>query len=339
MHSPEYVKTSLAAAMTLGLKDGSFFRDAHLRALNLLLTYSEGCAANCAYCGLSRSRRQEDTFIRVAWPVYAVEEIVRRSLPLRDQLQRVCVSMVTHPRALADLCTIIAVVRGRTPFPVSALVTPTGLDAKQSFAQIRAAGADKVGIAVDASSQPLFELYRGAGVGGPHRWPDYWAAVEEAVRVFGRTNVGIHLIVGLGESEYEAVATIQKAHSLGAATHLFSFFPEKGTSLDGRGQPPLGGYRRVQLARYLINGGLSALERMAFNSAGQVVGFGNDGLDLDKIIAGGEPFRTSGCTGADGEVACNRPYGNERPSQPLRNFPFAPEPEDIKDIRAQIIQY
>lgn len=339
MHSPEYVKTSLAAAMTLGLKEGSFFRDARLRALNLLLTYPEGCAANCAYCGLSRSRRRDETFIRVAWPVYAVEEIVRRALLVRDQLQRVCVSMVTHPRALADLCEIIAVVRGRTPFPVSALVTPTGLDVKQCFAQIRTAGADKVGIAVDASSQPLFEQYRGSGVGGPHRWPAYWASVEEAVHVFGRGNVGIHLIVGLGESEYEAVAAIQKAHSLGAATHLFSFFPERGTNLDGREQPALGAYRRVQLARYLINSSLSALERMNFNSAGQVVGFGGDGPDLDRVIAGGEPFRTSGCTGADGAVACNRPYGNERPSQPIRNFPFAPDPADIADIRAQIAQY
>ncbi len=339
MHSPEYVKTSLAAAMTLGLKEGSFFRGARLRALNLLLTYPEGCAANCAYCGLSRSRRRDETFIRVAWPIYGVKEIVRRSLLIRDQLQRVCVSMVTHPRALADLCEIVAAVRGRTPFPVSALVTPTGLDAKQCFQQIRAAGADKVGIAVDASSQPLFEQYRGAGVDGPHRWQAYWAAVEEAVRVFGRMNVGIHLIVGLGESEYEAVATIQKAHTLGAATHLFSFFPEKGTSLDDRGQPPLGAYRRVQLARYLINNGLSELERMTFNSAGQVVGFGGDGPDLDVVIAGGEPFLTSGCSGADGAVACNRPYGNERPSQAIRNFPFAPAPADIEDIRAQIIQY
>ena len=45
---------------------------------------------------------------------------------------------------------------------------------------------------------------------------------------------------------------------------------------------------------------------------------------------------TSGCPGRDGKVACNRPYGNERPSGPIRNFPFKPEPEDIEEIKNQL---
>jgi biotin synthase len=45
---------------------------------------------------------------------------------------------------------------------------------------------------------------------------------------------------------------------------------------------------------------------------------------------------TSGCPGKDKKVACNRPYGNERPSGPIRNFPFMPEPEDIEEIRMQM---
>jgi len=51
--SPDYVRISLAAAITLGFYPGRFFRDAKLYTLNLLLTYNDGCLGKCAYCGLS----------------------------------------------------------------------------------------------------------------------------------------------------------------------------------------------------------------------------------------------------------------------------------------------
>ena len=58
--SPEYLRTSTAAAMTLGFIPGRFYRDAKLYCINLLLTYRGGCKANCAFCGLSRDRIGED---------------------------------------------------------------------------------------------------------------------------------------------------------------------------------------------------------------------------------------------------------------------------------------
>ena len=56
----------------------------------------------------------------------------------------------------------------------------------------------------------------------------------------------------------------------------------------------------------------------------------------DEIIEDGEAFMTSGCEGKDGKVACNRPFGNERPSKPMRNFPFLPEKEDVELIKEQL---
>ena len=67
--SPAYLRMSLAAAMTLGIKKGLFYRNAKLYCINLLLTYPSGCAARCAYCGLSNKREGEyekKSFIRVA---------------------------------------------------------------------------------------------------------------------------------------------------------------------------------------------------------------------------------------------------------------------------------
>jgi biotin synthase len=195
------------------------------------------------------------------------------------------------------------------------------------------AGADRVGIAIDAATPELFDQLRGKGVAGPHQWDHYWDVVQMAVGVFGRFQAGIHLIVGLGETEKEMVAAIQKGQNMGVHTHLFSFFPEEGSPMEEHALPSLGQYRRIQLARWIIDEGLGSAGQMNFDENGRLVDFG---MDINPLIQIGEPFMTSGCPGRDGKVACNRPYGNERPSGPIRNFPFMPEPEDIEEIRRQL---
>jgi biotin synthase len=64
--------------------------------------------------------------------------------------------------------------------------------------------------------------------------------------------------------------------------------------------------------------------------------FGLDSVMLDPIIESGRPFMTSGCPDEHGETACNRPYGNGRPSEKIRNFAFVPNLQDIEDIRTQL---
>ena len=157
----------------------------------------------------------------------------------------------------------------------------------------------------------------------------------EFVTESGRKSLG-DIIVGLGETEQEMIATIQRAQDLGAHTHLFSFFPESGTAMDDHAQPTYSQYRRVQLARYIINQERGSYQQMDFNAAGQVVDFG---VATDELIQYGEPFMTSGCPGPNCRVACNRPFGNERPGRPIRNYAFMPEPEDVALIRYQLNDY
>jgi biotin synthase len=154
-----------------------------------------------------------------------------------------------------------------------------------------------------------------------------------AVSVFGRFYVGIHLIVGLGETEKEMIDAVQRGQDMGAYTHLFSFFPEKGSPMEKHSSPPLNQYRRIQLARWIINESLGSAGQMKFDEQGRLIDFG---MDVEPLIQIGEPFMTSGCPGRDGKVACNRPYGNERPSGPIRNFPFMPDAEDIEEIKKQL---
>jgi biotin synthase-related radical SAM superfamily protein len=336
--SPEYVRVSLAAAMTLGLKGGLFYRDARLHCVNLLLTYDDGCTARCAYCGLSRERPGvpgHRSFIRVTWPTYATADVVERLRTRERDVQRVCISMITRRRAVGDTAEIAQRIRGRTQTPISCLISPTVVT-KEDMERIAKAGVDKVGIAIDTGTQQLFEQLRGQGVRGPHTWKRYWDCLREGVELFGEGNAGSHFMVGLGETEREMLTCIQKTRDLGGRTHLFSFFPEHGSLLTEQPQPPVSSYRRIQLGRWLIDSQESRVERMRFDERGRLVDFGTE---VDSILDSGEAFMTSGCTGNDGTVACNRPYANERPGDEIRNFPFPPEPEDIRQIREQIWAY
>jgi len=345
--SPEYVRTSFAAAVTLGLAQGRFFRDAKLYCINLLLTYSDGCAGRCAYCGLSRARQTsqrwtEQSFIRVDWPTFRTDEIIQRTdSQFCSHVQRVCLSMVTHKRAAQDTLNIVRRLHEKID-SISVLTAPTIVDGSW-LVEAREAGVDKVGVAIDAATPELFDDLRGRGVSGPHEWERYWRIVEEAVEIFGRHNVGIHLIVGLGEKEQEMIETIQRAYSIGAMTHLFSFFPEQGSLMHQHRQPQIGSYRRAQLARYLINKRMTSADEMTFNEEGKLVAFGVDKNALDDAISSGRPFMTSGCSTKEMENACNRPFSDSTPYQAytgnLRNFPFRLDEKDISIVRRQLWDY
>jgi biotin synthase-related radical SAM superfamily protein len=341
MESPEYLRISLAAAMTLGLKHGRFYRDARLQCINLLMTYKEGCSANCAYCGLQRIREGDydrKSFIRVPWPVVSLEEIIQRC-ESNPEVKRICLSMITHGRAVKDAEMILQRLhQGLPQVPLSLLCTPTLLR-REHLETYKAIPVDRLGIAVDGATPAIFDRFRGSGVKGPHRWEKYWDLFEQALEVFGRDHVGIHLIVGLGETEEEMIRLMDRIRQAGGSTHLFSFFPEAGSRLEGWPQPPPGQYRRCQLARYLIDQDLARAQEFSFSERGEVVSFGLSREQLERIIASGVPFMTSGCPGPDGRTVCTRPYGDCAPGEDIRSFPFQPEKEDLEMIKEQIASH
>ena len=175
MESSQYLRMSLAAAMTIGFKQGLFYRGAKLYCINLLLTYEDGCVARCAYCGLNGKREgayREKSFIRVTWPTYPVDDIIDHIRERRDRVKRICISMVTRKRAVAHTAGICARLRESFDIPVSVLIAPTVVD-HDDLVSFREAGADKVGVAVDLATEELFDRFRGNGVGGPHSWQRY----------------------------------------------------------------------------------------------------------------------------------------------------------------------
>ena len=339
--SPDYVRLSLAAAMTLGFVKGWFYRNARLRCINLLLTYTDGCRANCAFCGLANEKYTSPAsrnFIRVPWKIFPTLEVIEAIQNAPSYVSRVCISMITHPRAKKDVLNVCRQVAATTDKSISLLIAPTLLK-RDDLKSMKDSGADRIGVAVDGATREIFEQFRGKPVRGPHRWDKYWKIYEEALDVFGAGMAGVHLICGLGETEKELVSALAKARSMGGSTHLFSFFPEKGSLMENHSSPRIGTYRRIQLARWLIDNDRSQITSMQFDPQERIVSFGLPDAELNEIILSGQPFETSGCPGPDGKVACNRPYGNEKPGLLIRNFPFTPEPKDLQRIAGELVDY
>ncbi len=339
--SPDCVRLSLAAAMTLGFTKGWFFRNAKLGCINLLMTYRGGCKANCAFCGLSSEKKgstPDRNFIRVPWKTYKTTDVLTAIETAPDHVHRVCVSMITHPACRKDVIKLCAEIRKRTDMGISLLISPSILK-REDLKDMKHAGADHIGVAIDAATPHLFEKLRGKTVGGPHRWQRYWKCYGESLEIFGKDRVGVHLICGLGETEKELVMTMQRARTMGGSTHLFSFFPEMHSAMEKVSPPPVSQYRRIQLARYLIDHDLTRVEKMEFDDKERIRSFGIGEAQLQTIVWAGDPFQTSGCPGKDGKVACNRPYGNEKPGSDIRNYPFPPDSEDLKKIAEQLCSY
>ena len=343
MRSPEYVQMSTAAAITLGLVAGKMHRTACTHCLHLLVTYPEGCRANCAYCGLARHREEardyaDRNFIRVDWPTARYDEVIERVKAGADkgQFQRMCISMITHPNSNADTFVLLEQwVRAVPQVPVSILSNPTTLE-KDDLIRMRDLGADIFTVALDAVTPEIFERTRGKGVDSPHKYEHYWRAIEWAAEVYGPEKFGAHLIGGMGETEREILEVAQKIRDMGGHNHMFAFFPEKGSLMEDWPPVDRGQWRRVQLARYIIDYAGGNFRDMRFDEEGRVVEYGVPQAKLESLISSGVPFQTSGCPGKEDNIsACNRPFGDSSPTDIL-SFPFALKKRDVSKIQQQL---
>jgi len=344
MRSPEYIQMSTAAAITLGLVKGKMHRTPCTNCLNLLVTYPEGCRANCSYCGLARHREEsrdyaDRNFIRVDWPTVKFDDVIDRVYAGEDeqQFERMCISMITHPNSDIDTVELLKKWMKKLPhIPVSILSNPTTMR-KQDLQVLKDEGADIFTVALDAVTPSIFENTRGKVVSSPHQWEKYWKAIEWSAEIFGPEKFGAHLICGMGETEKEILQVAQSIKTMGGHNHMFAFFPELGSMMEDWQPVAKDQWRRVQLARFIIDYADGHLRDMRFNDSEQVINFGVGKDVLNDLIQSGKPFQTSGCPGKyDEEVsACNRPFGDSSPGDIL-SFPFALEGKDVNIVMRQL---
>lgn len=326
MGAPEKVRVSLGSAILLGLRKGPL-KDPPETAY--LMTFRQGrCDANCWFCAQARESKADlNRLSRVAWPVFETEAVLAKVGKASSKLKRVCVQTLNYPGAFDDAVGLVEALKAAAGLPISVSCQP--LDGEQ-MRELKKAGAERMAVPLDASTKEIFERVKGRSGGGPYRWEGHMKAIEEAVEIFGGGKVTTHVILGLGETDLEFCSLTQRLADMGVEVALFALTPLKGTKLEKAAPPPVGRYRRMQLARRLILSGKVRLEQMEFNAKGEIVDFGVPKETLLEELRSGEAFLTSGCPG------CNRPYYNERVSGPIYNFPRPPTEEEKEEIKESL---
>jgi biotin synthase len=291
------------------------------------MTYRKGkCTANCAFCPQAReSSGKADLLSRVTWPTFPTQTVIEAiSLAAEHQkIQRVCIQALNYPEVFDHLEILVKKIKENSSVPISVSCQPQN---RENIERLKAAGADRLGIALDAATETVFNKVKSSC----YSWGNQFRLLSEALTVFGKGKVSTHVIVGLGETEREIVEIFQKCIIMGILPALFAFTPVRGTALEGYSPPKLESYRRIQLSRHLIMSGKTKIEKMGFDANGKVTDFGLSNKEIESIILSGNPFRTSGC--AD----CNRPYYNEKPSGPIYNYPKKPSKEEVEAIREEL---
>ena len=327
----EQIRVSSGTAIVLGLLEGKL--DA-APTTAYLMTYKKGkCSANCGFCPQARSSQSKAELLsRVSWPAFSISSVIGQigNAFRAGTIKRVCIQTLNYPKVFEEICAFVKLLKSHVQVPVSVSCQP--LDSQDMW-NLNRAGVDRIGIAVDAATEKLFNEVKGEAAGGSYKWENEFVLLRMAIGIFGEGNVSTHLIVGLGETEKEAVSLLQTCVNMGVTPGLFAFTPIHGTAFAGRPQPQLEVYRRVQLARYLIVNALTRFENITFNLSGEMVNFGVTNDSLVQIVESGKPFLTSGCP------ECNRPFYNEKPSGPIYNFPRKISASETAEIKQGLAQY
>lgn len=308
------IRASYGSAVELGLAEGRLA--ARPRTAYLLL--GEGvCRGRCTFCPQPKLSSQE-RIARVTWPQFPLESVLD-ALHSSTSIERVCIQCPDEEGAKLELPYLVA--RASGDHPVSVSMPPWGADFME---ELRVAGAERLTVPLDCASPRLFTAVKGRGM------PECLGALSHAVKVFGRGMVGTHVIVGLGETEEEAVNLIGSLLRMGVMPSLFAFTPVKGTTMEGGRPPPVATYRRLQLALYIMADSGAESEGFSFDNHGSITGYPVEKKAIEAIVRGGKPFETKGCPG------CNRPYFNERVSGPVYNFPRPPSQAEIMRIEEDL---
>jgi len=325
---PQQIRVSIGSAIVLGLLEGKL--DAEPTTV-YLMTYKTGkCTANCGFCPQARnSRSKTELLSRVTWPAFPTKNVLKRigNSAEHGRIRRVCIQALNYPDVFTHLVALVTAIRQPANIPVSVSCQPLNSGNTRRLAE---AGAERIGVAIDAATEKLFNEVKGSSAGGPYTWESQFTQLREALQVFGKGKVSTHLIIGLGETENDAVNLIQRCVDMGILPALFAFTPVRGTALERKPQPLIEVYRRVQLARYLIVNGRARSEDMHFDGVGCLTDYGVEREMLTWIVETGKPFLTSGCPN------CNRPFYNEKPRGPIYNYPRDLRREEILAIKRQL---
>lgn len=301
----DYIRVSIGTASKLGLLRVKMLAEPYTAYLML---YHEGkCFGSCAFCTQSITSTSNSEYLsRVSWPKFWFNDVLN-ALKSTNDFKRVCIQTLIYPKFFEDTIEIISRFRDALNIPISVSIHPRGFE---DLMILKDYGVDRVGIGVDAASEPIFKRVK-----RPFSWDRTIKILLKAREIFGSRSVSAHLIYGLGDSDRSFIEFMYKLYSNDIDVGLFAFTPMEGTLMENHLKPDISSYRTIQLSHYLIKHGLVDIKDFIFDSQGKLKGIIMDKDKLYEIVESCEPFKTTGCPN------CNRPFYNESPGEELYNYP------------------
>lgn len=268
------------------------------------LLLGKQCRNHCRFCSQARgSRAGSGRLSRITWPACGADEAAAAiaTAYAAGTLKRICLQVVDNEQSWSTTMEALQKfsVDGRKRICVSQSVACV-----EEAGALIAAGAEKVCLAMDAATAAVYREVKGAG------WEEKWQLLHDCASALPG-KIATHLMIGLGETEEQAVQFVAECTAKGITVGLFAFTPVPGTAMEGSRPPDIGHYRRVQIAHELLRRGY-APDVLRFTGG---VLSGCELPDLPGLLADGRAFETSGCPD------CNRPYYNERPGGVMYNYP------------------
>ncbi|KAF2956033.1 radical SAM protein [Marinitoga sp. 38H-ov] len=287
------VKLSYATAVLLGFKKGKINFDMPTAYLML----GEKCIYNCSFCAQAKDANSDkDLLSRVKWPEYNIDEFITK-IKDKNPFKRLCLQVVNSNNYFEDLKEFLYKTKD-IPVLKAVSLRPKNME---EVNEIFKYNIDDLGISIDVANKELFGRIRGGSFDSLFN-----ILIESSKKYPGK--ITTHVIVGLGETDEDLINLMFEMKKYNILVSLFAFTPVAGTEFEKKDPPSLERYRKIQLAREIIE---------KFDVKKDDFEFKNGILvklpDVD--ISYNEAIKTSGCS------FCTRPYYNEKPNKTLYNVP------------------
>lgn len=296
------LRLSLGSAVVLGLVDKRI--DATPTTIYVMTPGK--CVRDCKYCSEAKSSSSLPNMLsRVTWPPFPVKEVVKKIKS--GEFNRLCIQTVNNKdskKAIKNLLKEIS-----TFLPVSVCINTYSEKFIEEMFQL---GVDRIGLPIDAVNPEIYRSLRG---GSFFKKLDF--ILRMGKKYSGR--ITTHIIVGLGESDFEILNLYEKFVKNKISVGLFAFTPVRGTKLQNMSPPDISRYRKIQVATKLLEDGFK-LSSFKFMD-GNLKDLPEFSIERLKKL---KPFNTRGCP------YCNRPFYNEKPKGIMYNYPYELSEEEWK---------
>lgn len=311
------IRVSAGTAHVLGLREIKADAD----PTTAYLLNGEKCSNNCGFCPQARDSKDDGSHLsRIVWPEYDEDDVVNRlkSAKASGAMKRACIQFTLCNGSFDRAKSLATRIKNEVGMPLSVSLNVPSVDNARELIE---AGASRVSIALDAANADLHTQIKGSS------FDEKLKLIRQCVALFPG-QISTHIIIGLGETEEQALKLISEMYNLDVSVGLFAFTPVRGTKLEKQSPPDIGCYRRVQIANYLLKHSIISFDKLNFED-GRLTGIDLPKSEIARALSSGKAFETAGCDG------CNRPYYNERPGGTIYNYPRALNSDELARALAE----